>query len=112
MASKNIVIVDPEKIKWERAEHLPQGAWTKMLRGDKETGTMILLFKADKDFHYPKHRHSSDESGVVLEGEVIDDKGAEIKRGMYYYITAGVEHGPFSTHEGYTLLIHFSGPKS
>lgn len=38
MASKKMVIVDPEKIEWQRVEQLPKGAWAKLLRLDEETG--------------------------------------------------------------------------
>jgi len=106
-----MVIVDPEKIEWKRVEHLPKGAWTRVLRQDKETGIVVLLFRTDKGFRHPREKHSLDESGVVLEGKAVDDKGTEIKRGMYYFIPAGVEHGPFSTPEGCIIFIHLSPPK-
>jgi len=109
MASKKMVVVDPEKIKWEPVEQFPKGAWAKVLRIDEETGARVLLAKFDKGFHAPKHTHPSDESGIVLEGKAVDEKGTEIKRGMYFFIPAGVEHGPIDAPDGCVLFIHSSG---
>jgi len=109
MASKKMVVVDPEKIKWEPHEQFPKGAWVKVLRVDEETGARVMLAKYDKGFHGSKHTHPSDESAIVLEGRAVGEKGAEIKRGMYFFIPAGVEHGSIDVPEGCVLFIHFSG---
>ena len=88
-----------------------KGAWIKVLRIDKETGAKVMLLKYPKGFRAPKHTHSSDESGIVLEGKAINERGTEIKEGMYFFIAAGVEHGPMNVPEGCVLLIHSSGRK-
>jgi quercetin dioxygenase-like cupin family protein len=120
MASKKMVVVDPEKIKWEpiermlervgtRAPETPKGVFVKVLRIDEVTGARVLLLKYPKGFHAPKHTHPSDESGIVLEGKAVDEKGIEIKRGMHFFIPAGVEHGPMDVPDGCVLFIHSSG---
>jgi len=111
MANKKMLIIDPEKIKWEPHEQFPKGAWTKVLRIDKETGEKVILAKYDKGFHAPKHTHPSDENAIVLEGKAIGEKGTEIKKGMYFFIPANVEHGPTDIPDGCVLFIHFSGHK-
>jgi quercetin dioxygenase-like cupin family protein len=120
MANKEMVIVDLEKIKWEpieqvlgrvgaRESEFMKGAWIKVLRIDKETGARVMLLKYPKGFRAPKHTHPSDESGMVLEGKTVNEKGTEIKKGMYFFIPAGVEHGPMDVPDGCVLLIHSSG---
>jgi quercetin dioxygenase-like cupin family protein len=122
MASKEMMTVDPEKIKWEPIEQvlgrvgvresgLMKGAWIKVLRIDKETGSRVMLLKYPKGFRAPRHTHPSDESGIVLEGKTINETGTEIKEGMYFFIPAGVEHGPMNVPDGCTILIHSSGRK-
>ena len=110
MARKKMVVVDPEKIEWEPVEQLQKGAWAKLLSLDEETGAMALLGKFDKGFHEPKHKHPSDCDAIVLEGKLVDEKGNEIKRGMYFFAPAGVEHGPFDAPEGCVLFVYFNGP--
>lgn len=114
-----MVIVDPEKISWEPIEQVVEragarepvalkGVWIKVLRIDKETGAKVMLLKYPKGFQVPRHTHPSDESGIVLEGKTINEKGTEIKKGMYFFIPAEVEHGPMNAPEGCVLLIHSS----
>ena len=112
MARKKMVVVDPEKIEWEPVEHpkVPKGMWAKLLSHDEETGAMTLLAKFDKGFHEPRHTHPSDADVMVLEGKLVDGKVGEIKKGMYWFIPAGVEHGPEDAPEGCVLFIHFYGP--
>jgi quercetin dioxygenase-like cupin family protein len=120
MAGEEMVIVDPEKIKWQPIEQvlgkvgaleseLMKGAWIKVLRVDQQTGAKVMFLKYPKGFHAPRHTHPSDESGIVLEGKTINEKGTEIKEGMYFFIPAGVEHGPMNVPDGCVLLVHSSG---
>jgi quercetin dioxygenase-like cupin family protein len=126
MARKKMVVVDPEKIEWatvERAlERLGRGreaarapeavkrAWVKVLSHDEETGAVALLGKFDKGFHEAKHKHPSDCYVMVLEGKLVDGKVGEIKKGMYWFIPAGVEHGPEDAPEGCVLFVYLNGP--
>jgi len=122
MVRKKMVIVDPEKIEWEPVEqfskklglkqpkHLSKGLWVKLLSHDEETGAMAVLGKFDKGFHESKHTHPSDAHFVVLEGKLVDEKGNEIKRGMYCFTPAGVEHGPYEAPEGCVLFVYLNGP--
>ena len=86
MASKEMAVVDPEKIKWEpieqvlgkvgaRESEFMKEALIKVLRIDKETGAKVMLLKYPKGFHAPRHTHPSDESGIVLEGRTVNEKG-------------------------------------
>ena len=108
-----MVVVDPEKIKWEPGEQLKEGlkgVWYKILSLDEETGAMALLVKFDKGFHEPKHTHPSDNFFTVLEGKGVVLEGNEIKSGMYIFTPAGAEHGPLEAPEGCVLFAYFNGP--
>jgi len=125
MVRKKMVVVDPEKIEWEtveqamkrlgrgrevaRAPEAVKRAWVKVLSRNEETGAMALLGKFDKGFHEPKHAHPSDVFVMVLEGKLVDEKVGELKKGMYWFIPAGVEHGPEDAPEGCVLLVHLYG---
>lgn len=126
MEGKKMVVVDPEKIEWEtveralerlgrgreaaRAPEVVKGAWVKVLSLDEKTGAVALLAKFDKGFHESKHTHPSDNFFTVLEGKLVDEKGNEIKSGMYVFTPAGVEHGPLDAPEGCVLFAYFNGP--
>ncbi|MDH5778962.1 MAG: DUF4437 domain-containing protein [Candidatus Bathyarchaeota archaeon] len=112
MTTKKMAVVDPEKVEWERVEHpkAPKGMWGKLLSLEEETGAMAVLVKLDKGFHEPKHAHPSDAQVMVLEGKLVDGEVGEIKSGMYWFIPAGVEHGPEDAPDGCVLFIHFNGP--
>ena len=107
-----MLVVDPGKIQWEPIGHteVAKGVWVKVLNHDEETGAMALLGKLDKGFHEAKHKHSSDCDVMILEGKLVDGKGNEIKRGMYVFFRAGVEHGPFDAPEGCILFVYSNGP--
>lgn len=117
-----MVVVDPQKIEWETVEqfskkldlkqpkHLSKGAWGKVLRHDEETGAVALLGKFDKGFHESKHKHLSDVHVLVLEGKMVDEKGNEIKKGMYWFTPAGGEHSPYDAPESCVLFVYVNGP--
>ena len=117
--------LDPEKIEWEpferalermgrghEAERAPEAvkrAWVKVLSHDEETGAMAALGKFDEGFHEPRHKHPSDVDVMVLEGKLVDGEVGEIKKGMYWFIPAGVEHGPEDASEGCVIFVHLYG---
>jgi len=84
--------------------------WVKVLSYDEETGAVALLGKFDKGFHESKHTHPSDNCFTVLEGKGVVLDGNEIKRGMYIFTPAGVEHGPLDAPEGCVIFAYFNGP--
>jgi len=113
MARKKVVVVDPEKMEWVdrvQQQQLSKGVWAKLLGLDEETGAMALLAKMDKGFHEAKHTHPSDAHELVLEGKLVDEKGNEIKKGMYRFVPAGVEHGTLDVPEGCVVFVYVNGP--
>jgi len=126
MAREKMVVVNPEKMEWEtveqalkrlgrggeatRAPEAVKGAWVKVLSLDEETGAVALLAKFDKGFHESRHTHPSDNCFTVLEGKGVVLEGNELKRGMYVFTPAGVEHGPIDAPEGCVLFAYFNGP--
>ena len=115
MARKKIVVVDPKKMKWEPVEdpRCDKRVWAKLLWTDKKTGAVAVLAKFPKGFHEARHKHPSDAHVLVLEGKLVDEKGNEIKKGMYWFVPAGVEHGDRSIDhapEGCVAFVYFNGP--
>jgi len=113
MVKKKLLIVDQKKIKWEPVEDAANGVRVKLLWTDKKTGAVAALAKLPKGFHEARHKHPSDAHVLVLEGKLVDENGNEIKKGMYWFVPAGVEHGnPSIDHapEGCVAFIYFNGP--
>ena len=110
------MVADPEKIEWgtvERAPEVVKKTWLKVLSYDEETGATAALGKLGEGFHESEHNHPSDCGFMILEGKLVDEKGNEIKKGMYWFVPAGVEHGdPSIDHalEGCVAFIYFNGP--
>lgn len=107
---QNTEVIDPSKISWKPIEEFPKGAWIKTLHVNDETGAMAAIVKFDKGFREPKHKHPSNHHIIVLDGKLVDDKGNEIKRGMYFFTPAGVEHGPLDAPEDCVFYVYFDGP--
>ncbi len=57
-----------------------------------------------------KHKHPSDCHALVLEGKLVDEKVGEIKKGMYCFFPANVEHGPEELEAGTVLFLYANGP--
>ena len=110
MTSKKLVIADPENILWQKLEGLPEGVLVKILMCNEKTGAMSLLAKTDKKMKRAKHKHPSDVHTFVLQGKVVDKKVGEIRKGMYCFFPANVEHGPEETEAGTILFLYASGP--
>ncbi len=110
MTNKKLVGVDPEKMEWGSLETLPKGAWVKILMRDEETGAMALIVKTEKNMEVGKHKHPSDCHVLVLEGKLVDEKVGEIKKGMYCFFPANVEHGSEELKAGTVLFSYANGP--
>jgi len=111
MASKKkLVVADPEKMEWGSLETLPKGTWVKILMRDEETGAMALIAKTEKGMKVGKHKHPSDCHALVLEGKLVDGEAGEIKKGMYCFFPANVEHGPEEVEAGTVLFLYANGP--
>jgi len=107
---KDVKILDPEKIEWKPIEQYPKGAWSKTLYVDEKTGATAMIVKFDKGFREPPHTHPSNLHMIFLKGKLVDAKGNEIRAGMYVFVPAGVEHGPFDTPEECIFFAYFDGP--
>ncbi len=105
-----MVVADPKKMEWDTLETLPKGVVVKMLMHDQETGAMALIAKTDKSMKIDKHKHPSDCHTLVLEGKLFDQKEGEIKKGMYCFFPANVEHGPEEIDAGTILFLFTTGP--
>ena len=114
VARKKTLVVDPEKIKWEPSKESP-GSLFKLLWVDKKTGAMAVLAKFSKGFREPKpkHKHPQDRHGIVLKGKWVYEIGRskkEVKRGMYVFLPAGLEHRIIDTPEEGVAFIYFDRP--
>ncbi|MCW4001931.1 MAG: cupin domain-containing protein [Candidatus Bathyarchaeota archaeon] len=95
---------------WKSLETLPEGALVKILMRDENTGAMAPIAKTDKKMKAANHKHPSDCHALVLEGKLVDQKVGEIKKGMYRFFPADVEHGPEEVDAGTPLFLYANGP--
>ena len=109
MKSKDLVVADPEKMEWESLETLPKGVRAKILMRDEETGAMAVIVKTKRSMKVGKHKHPSDCHTLILEGKLVDGKVGEIKKGIYCFFPANVEHGPKEIEAGTILFLYANG---
>ena len=106
MSEEKVVIVDPEKLPWEK---YLEGIYLKILR-KHPTGSFSALVKFEKGAHEPEHTHKSAHDVVIIDGYLIDGKtGKKLTKGAYLYAAAGEKHGPFDAPEGCVLFAYCHG---
>lgn len=110
MTEKEILIAYPDKMEWASLEQAPKGNWVKILMHNKKIGAMALVAKTEENMKAPKHKHPSDCHVLVLKGKLVDGKVGEIKKGMYCFFPADVEHGSEECPAGSVLFLYANGP--
>ncbi len=92
-----------DRLPWERPPGAPDGVREKVLARDPETGSVTRLLVVDPGVRTGVFIHDHWEEVMILEGSY--KMGDEFHpEGTFTCKPPGVEHGPFSTHEGYTCL--------
>lgn len=87
---------------WEDAEGYPERTKIKILR--EEDGYKTAVLKLPKGFQMEAHSHVTTEQHFVLKGE-YKIQGEAFKEGSYQLIHGGVDHGPFTSKDGSTILV-------
>lgn len=75
---------------------------------------MAVLVRFDPDVVVPRHRHSEEQLGVVIAGELVlaEDEGERtLVVGDAYVIPTGTDHWARSGAEGCTCVEVFSPPR-
>jgi quercetin dioxygenase-like cupin family protein len=111
------IVRQPSEIEWKVSGDLPQGAAVHeyhLLYEDPTTHGVQTLVHFSKGYVLPAHRHSHDETLVVLKGQLaltIGDKTTVVKPGGYAMIPAQTAHALKALGwSGCELLVSFSGP--
>ncbi|MEJ2051403.1 MAG: cupin domain-containing protein [Calditrichota bacterium] len=80
----------------------PEGTKIKVLREEKSARTFLLKIPAD--FDMKSHSHMTTEQHFVLEGQYESD-GKKYGEGIFRLIPRGIDHGPFTSEKGATILV-------
>jgi hypothetical protein len=106
MPKKEIGFFNIKKIPWKTVEGSP-GVWEKILNRDGELGSSTSIQRWDpgvETFNIVEHDHW--EEVYLLRGGIIDKKKEKVfTEGMYACRPPGMQHGPYSTPVGCTMLI-------
>ena len=90
---------------------LAPGVKLRTMWGEK---IMMSLVDIEPNSRVPMHSHPHEQAGMVLEGEFVFTIGGEtttLKKGDFYIIPGGVEHGLVSGDGRSSALDIFSPPR-
>lgn len=100
----NSININANDIEWKDAAGYPPGAKEKVLSAGSEMAPRSILLKIPSGWSMDSHSHNHTELHYVLEGGY--ESGDEIhSSGTFRVIPREVDHGPFSTKTGATILI-------
>jgi len=99
-SDKDLLIVKPSSIKWEKSEGMPDGVWVSHLTGASNAAPFVDMLKFSRGTRIPLHYHSANHIVTVLSGTMVVGKegkpdesmGMEIPAGGYARITAKAPH--------------------
>jgi anti-sigma factor ChrR (cupin superfamily) len=100
----NVVDINAAEMKWEPALTYPGNAEQKVLSGGGSVAPRTILLKIPPGWRMDRHSHQHTELHFVLDGEYRCEN-LTYRAGSFRMIPASVEHGPFSTEEGATILV-------
>ncbi len=96
------LFISHNKIPWQDAQGYPKGTQIKILREEKSARTFLLKILAGFDME--AHSHMTTEQHFVLEGQYESD-GKTYGEGTFRLIPKGIDHGPFTSEKGATILV-------
>jgi quercetin dioxygenase-like cupin family protein len=108
------LLVNLSEVKWEKimpdlGEDSPD---ISILHVDPKTRATQLLIRLPKNFHVPKHWHTSNETHTILSGSCIfacgETKG-ELSAGGFNYMPAKMVHEAWTTEAGAVAFITVDG---
>jgi len=100
----NAVSVNMNDMEWRPAEGYSSGAEEKVLSVGGSIAPRTILLKIPAGWSMDNHSHIFTEQHYILEGE-YESKGETYSSGTFRVIPKEVEHGPFTTKTGATILI-------
>ncbi|MCD6161422.1 MAG: cupin domain-containing protein [candidate division Zixibacteria bacterium] len=100
----NSIDINNNDIEWADALNYPQGAKEKVLFVGSDMAPRTILLKIPPGWRMDSHSHSHTELHHVLEGE-YESQGKVYPSGTFRIIPKEVEHGPFTTKAGATILV-------
>ena len=100
----NSIDVNANDIEWKVASGYPPGAKEKILNAGSEMAPRSIMLKLPPGWSMDNHSHRHTELHYIMEGGY--ESGDEIyTSGTFRIIPKNVEHGPFTTKEGATILV-------
>ena len=100
----NSIDINTNNIEWADALSYPQGAKEKVLSVGSDMSPGTILLKIPPGWSMDSHSHTHTELHYVLEGE-YESQGEIYPSGTFRIIPKEVEHGPFTTKMGATILV-------
>ena len=115
-SDKDLLVVKPAGIKWEKADGMPDGVWVSHLTGDSNAAPFVDMLKFSRGTRIPLHWHTANHIVTVLSGTMVIGKegkpeegmGMEIPAGGYARITAKTPHWTFAKEDS---IVVVSGDK-
>jgi anti-sigma factor ChrR (cupin superfamily) len=96
--------VNTNEIAWQDAVAYPVGVKEKVLCDGSENAPKSSLLKIAAEWEMDEHVHVYTELHYVLEGE-YESQGKIYPAGTFRMIPKHVNHGPFKTKTGATVLV-------
>lgn len=100
----NAVNINVYEMDWRPALEYPGGADEKVLSQGGSIAPRTILLRIPPGWSMDRHAHRHTELHYVLEGSYESD-GETHPAGTFRMIPREVEHGPFRTQDGATVLI-------
>jgi len=102
MISKAEYLKNYHEMEWIEAQGYPEGTKIKILREEDSARTFLLKIPAGFDME--AHSHMANEQHFVLEGQ-YQSSDRIYGEGTYRFIPRGIDHGPFNSEKGATIMV-------
>jgi len=76
----------------------------------RPNGVGLHIYKMEAGFTTTPHRHTSDETFLVLSGELIENDGTVYREGDFVLMKKGSEHSSY-TRDGCVLAVYIETPE-
>jgi quercetin dioxygenase-like cupin family protein len=115
-SDKDLLVVKPAAIKWEKAEGMPEGVWVSHLTGESSAAPFVDMLKFARGTRIPLHWHNANHIVTVLSGTMVvgregrpdETMGMEIPAGGFARITAKMPHWTMAKEDS---IVVVSGDK-
>ena len=98
------VSVNVNSLAWSKTAEYPAGTEQKVLSEGGTIAPRVIMLKLPPGWEMGSHSHRFTELHYVLDGE-IESQGKTYAAGTFRVIPESVEHGPFSSKAGATVLV-------